>query len=305
MQTGDLTDSVNRRSVLEVLHAEQTADLVFSFAGPLPGYADMPWRQVTAAANSLAAKDAVPLTLLLQGILPESAQEPMLKEDMRAFAKEAQKEKIAFCDARIQVSPEVLARQYFVTGIGRRGSPMEKLQVGQELVLTGWIALSGTAALARKYETELKARFPARLIERAREFDLYFSVAETARAVNDFGSYPMQPLGQGGIFRSLWEMTEDARVGLEVDLKKVPVKQETIEICEYLDINPYCLYSAGALLIGTDCAKDLIEMLKKVDIPATVIGSVKAGNERVLLNGESRRFLDRPGQDAYWRGEEK
>lgn len=62
----------------------------------------------------------------------------------------------------------------------------------------------------------------------------------------------MHDLSQGGIFTALWEMAERAGVGLEVDLKRIPVKQETIELCEYFDINPYNLYSAGALLIGTD-----------------------------------------------------
>ncbi len=305
MLTGELTESVRRRSVLGALQKGQTEDLVFSLAGPLPGYTDLPWRQVSAAANCLAAKGAVPQELFLQGMLPVSTEEEALREDMRKFAEEAKGQGFVFQDAGIQVSSSVSDRQYFVTAVGRTHRSQENLQPGQTLILAGRIALSGTAALARKYEAELKTRFPARLIDRARAFDRFFSITETARAVNHFGSCPMQPLAQGGIFRTLWEMAENAEVGLEVDIRKIPVKQETIEICEYFDLNPYSLYSAGALLIGTVQAEALMEVLAASGIPAAAIGYVKAGKDRILRNGENRRFLDRPGRDEFWKGEEK
>jgi hydrogenase expression/formation protein HypE len=38
-------------------------------------------------------------------------------------------------------------------------------------------------------------------------------------------------------------MAEASGVGLEIDLKKIPVRQETIEICEFFGINPYELIS--------------------------------------------------------------
>ncbi|MCD8022849.1 MAG: hypothetical protein LUF30_07730 [Lachnospiraceae bacterium] len=96
-------------------------------------------------------------------------------------------------------------------------------------------------------------------------------------------------------------MAEPAGVGLEVDLRKIPVQQETIEICEYFDVNPYYLYSAGALLVGTEQAEALIAHLREIGIPAFVIGRVTDQNDRVIWNGENRRYLDRPKQDELWR----
>ena len=176
---------------------------------------------------------------------------------------------------------------------------------GDELVMTKWIALGGTAALALNYEEKLKGRYPYTLIDRAKEFEKLMSVVKDARAVNHFGRAAVHDLSQGGIFGALREMAEHAGVGLEVDLRKIPVKQETIEICEYFDVNPYELYSAGALLVGTEHGEALVRHLERYSVPAAVIGRVTDSNDRLILNGEDRRYLDRAPQDAWYRRKEK
>ena len=40
-------------------------------------------------------------------------------------------------------------------------------------------------------------------------------------------------------------MAEASQVGLEMDFTKVPIRQETIEICEIFDVNPYKLQSGN------------------------------------------------------------
>lgn len=79
------------------------------------------------------------------------------------------------------------------------------------------------------------------------------------------------------------------------------MKQETIELCEYFDINPYNLYSAGALLIGTDRPEMMVDALAKAGVEAAVIGRVTDENGRVIRNGEEMRFLDRPQQEEWYR----
>ena len=110
----------------------------------------------------------------------------------------------------------------------------------------------------------------------------------------------MHDVSQGGVFGALWEMSERAGVGLHVELKKIPVRQETIEICNYFDINPYQMYGQGALLFGTDRGEALVTELRAKRIPAAVIGRTTQGNDRVIRNGGEIRFLDRPAQDALW-----
>ena len=52
-------------------------------------------------------------------------------------------------------------------------------------------------------------------------------------------------LSEGGIFGALWEMADGAGIGLDVALKRIPIQQETVEICEFFGVNPYQMLSDG------------------------------------------------------------
>ena len=41
--------------------------------------------------------------------------------------------------------------------------------------------------------------------------------------------FAMHDVTEGGIFGALWEMAEASGVGLEIDVKKIPIRQETVE----------------------------------------------------------------------------
>ena len=73
----------------------------------------------------------------------------------------------------------------------------------------------------------------------------------------------MHDVTEGGIFGALWEIAEASGVGLEIDLKKIPLKQETVEICEFFGINPYELISSGSMLMATEDGNGLVMELEK------------------------------------------
>ena len=98
----------------------------------------------------------------------------------------------------------------------------------------------------------------------------------------------------------MWEMASGAGVGLNIDLKKLPVRQETIEICEYFTLNPYELLSGGCLIMAAPEGEKLVRDLAGADIPAVVVGRTTGGNDRVLYNGEEKRYLDMPKTDQIY-----
>jgi hydrogenase maturation factor len=88
---------------------------------------------------------------------------------------------------------------------------------------------------------------------------------------------------------------------MEVDLRKIPVKQETIEICEHFDINPYNVCSEGSILAAAKEGAALVEALVREGVPATLIGRLTDGNDRILWNDGNKRFLDRPQRDEIYK----
>ena len=104
-------------------------------------------------------------------------------------------------------------------------------------------------------------------------------------------------MGEGGFLSALWKMAEASEVGLEADFRKVPIRQETIEVCEIFDLNPYKLQADGAVLIGICGGEALVQRLRNEGFMAEVIGQTNSGNDRLLYSGGSARYLERPTED--------
>ena len=138
-------------------------------------------------------------------------------------------------------------------------------------------------------------------IREAQRFENYFSVLKDARIAVENGAQAMHDVSEGGIFGALWEFAEANGVGLDIDLKAIPIRQETVEICNYIDVNPYQMMSCGSLIIAADNGYDMVRALEREGISAAVIGCTTDGNDRTVLNGEERRFLTKPEPDEIHR----
>ena len=137
------------------------------------------------------------------------------------------------------------------------------------------------------------------MVEKAKGFEKYLSILPEAATAGKSGVSFMQAVREGGIFASLWELAESAGVGLAVDLKAIPIRQECVEVCEFFGISPYEMLSGGSLLITTDNGEHLVRDLKEAGILAAVIGKITDNNDRVVINQEEKRFLDRPVSDEF------
>jgi hydrogenase maturation factor len=173
--------------------------------------------------------------------------------------------------------------------------------LGLDVVMTKYCGLGGTALLAGHFTDELSARYPRRFIERAAEF-----LSETEKneegylAVAD-GAVYAHAAAEGGVFGALWELAEYAQCGLEIDLPAIPILQETVEICEYFDVNPYQLRTEGVFLILSEHGNRLCETLEEKGISAAVIGKAVPGLDRAVRNGEEVRYLEPNRVEEYER----
>ena len=107
------------------------------------------------------------------------------------------------------------------------------------------------------------------------------------------GTADVRPLGPGGIFNALWDTCEMYGAGAVIDIKKIPVRQETIEICEYYDLDPYEEESGGTLLIAASDCGGLACALEKAGIPVSVIGFLHTGKARTIVYPGHVRYLDK------------
>ena len=95
----------------------------------------------------------------------------------------------------------------------------------------------------------------------------------------------------------MWYMSKELKTGFTVDMRKVPVIQEAVEICEMFGVNPYILESEGAWIAVSEATQEQIGLFAERGIKAEVIGTLEGSNDKKLLCGERMRFLDRPAPD--------
>lgn len=179
------------------------------------------------------------------------------------------------------------------------------LQPGDELVVACPVALKGTSVIAEKKKDRLAERFSAGFIQNCISlWDDYGSQKQDTTAwklAEEAGANALYAMGEGGFLSALWKMAEASEVGLEVDFRKVPIRQETIEVCEIFDLNPYKLQAEGAILIGIRGGEALVQRLRNAGFMAEIIGQTNNGNDRLLYSGGSARYLERPTEDEIYR----
>lgn len=252
------------------------------------------------AANNVACSGAVPGMAMLALMIPEAAQEQELQEFMYEADAAAKTLGLQLAGGHTAVLAALSApiATVTVTGISE-GAVLQATGAGpgQDIVMTKWAGLEGTAILAERYKDRLRERYPLHMIEEAAAFKQQLSIIPEAATAAKSNVSAMHDASTGGIFAALWELAESAGVGLAVDLKRIPVRQETVEVCEFFGISPYELLSGGCLLMTTDSGERLAEDLAEVNIPAVIIGKTTDNNDRIVINEEESRFLERPKSD--------
>lgn len=325
MKIGKVPENVLKRSVMKQLHYKRdevvlgpgigedcaalalAEDEIFVMStDPITGTAkDIGKLAIQITANDLASAGAEPIGVLLTILLPDGTREIALKRIMEQMELACREAKMQILGGHTEVTAVVNQPVVNVAGVAKakKGKLISTAgaRSGMDIVVTKWIGLEGTTIFAKEKEMELKEHFPTSFVDTAKAFDQYLSVVPEAAVAVKSGVAAMHDVTEGGLFGALWEMAEASGVGLEIDLKKIPIRQETVEICEYFDVNPYGLISSGMMLMASEDGNALVHALAEANIPATVIGKATEGNDRVIVRDEERRFLEPPKTDELYK----
>ena len=287
-----------------VLSFGEGYDIVMSTTPVTAPIEDVSLYAIHMALNNIAAAGAVPIGVMLSVLLPEKTEELMLQQMMEQAQKICSGCGADIIGGHTEVAAYIDEPIVTVTGVGKRNNTKADLLTGvkanRDIVVSKWIGLEGTVRLARQRREELCTRYPIRMIDEAAAYDRYLSVIPEAATAIKSGVCGMHDVSRGGIFGALWELAEKAGVGLEIDLKKIPVKQETIEICEFFELNPYELLSGGCLIMTAQDGNEIVQALERDNIPAVVVGRTTTGNDRLIYNEGEKRYLDRPKTDQIY-----
>jgi hydrogenase expression/formation protein HypE len=170
-----------------------------------------------------------------------------------------------------------------------------------DLVVTKWIGMAGTGLIASHKQKDLEQRYTSDYIDRAKAMldDIGVKGEEIVLRKQPF--YALHYLGTGGIYGALWQFSLAHQTGIQVVLEDIPMRQETIEVCEFFDVNPYELDSTGSMMIATDDGAGLVEAMEQAGIPATIIGRTVRGKEKSISRDGELGHLERVVGDAGYK----
>lgn len=253
---------------------------------------------VLKAAAGLWAGGAAVYGVQISVLMPDRTDEQDLRAFMSAAEASCEQTGIEIMGGHTQVTGAV--NEFVVTvcahGFLEKGRLADKGRVceGDDLVMTGYAGLSGTAVIAKRAGGQLNGKYNPDFIESAAELIKLCSPKEAAEIACGFGVSAVHDISSTGIFGALWEFASWSGRGFKIDLKKILLKQETVEICNYFDLNPYRLESLGALLIAVSHGEQLVHLLKKAGIAAAVIGEITGDNDKLIINDDERGCMEPP-----------
>lgn len=231
---------------------------------------------VYGTTNDLAVAGAEPVAITLALILEEGLPLEILDRVLNRVAETAREVGVRVITGDTKVVPRGAADRLFLntTGIGTIVAPEvpgpAKLQVGDELLVTGPIARHGIAVLAARERIEFEnlptsdcgSLLPAVRAMRRAELSL--------RAMRD--------ATRGGVAAVLHEWAEASGLTMTVDEAALPVTAEVRGVCELLGLDPIHVANEGTMIAALPAgtgqqAADVLRQIPPFN-NATVIGQV-------------------------------
>lgn len=213
---------------------------------------------VAVNANDIACMGATPRWMTVVGLLPEGGTTRESVERMFAELQQAcTAANVSLVGGHTEITIGLDRPLLIGTMLGLSGDDgllhPGKASIGDELWLTKYAGLEGTAILANERRDELAALIGERGISIAAGLihDPGISVVRDAQvALSTQQVTALHDPTEGGVATAIHEIAEASSLGATVDRSVIPVRDDTRAICGYLGIDPLGLISSGALLMA-------------------------------------------------------
>lgn len=253
--------------------------------------------------NNIYAAGGVPTGIMVNVTFGKTFDEALLRNIMERLDKCCERYGMQILGGHTCASDSVNTVMIDITSVGYSEQLLikrpYKTVAGSDIVVTKDIAMAGANIMSDVCRDKILSRYSKEFYESQTYVD-GLTVAKEAQIALRYGVSYMHDVSEGGIFCALWDLSEACKAGITIDMKKIPIKQSTVEVCELFELNPYYMYSVGSLLIVAEDGKGLVKELNDNGIKATVIGKITETKDKLLISGEERRYLNIPQRDEIY-----
>ena len=241
---------------------------------------------VNGTVNDLAVSGATPLGLSAALIIEEGLDTEVLKREVAAMARAAEKAGvyIATGDTKVVERGKGDGLYIITTGVGIADPELNlspaSVRPGDKILCSGTLGDHGAAILIARGDLELEAEI---LSDTRPLTPLVQALKESAGAGLRF----MRDPTRGGVGTVLNELARDSGYGVALWEEKLPVRDVVNGACEILGIDPLYVANEGKLLavVSPDQADAALEALRSVEggEEASIIGEVREEPARMVL----------------------
>jgi hydrogenase expression/formation protein HypE len=253
---------------------------------------------VNGTINDLAMSGAVPLCLSAAFIMEEGLPLEELAQVVAAMSAAAAKAGVAIVTGDTKVVNRHSADKLFITTTGIGLVPegvaisASNAKAGDVVILSGTLADHGMAVMTTREGLDIEGEIASdtRALHRL------------VAAMLDAGElHTLRDPTRGGLGTSLCEIADSSKVGVEIDSRALPVREQVKGACELLGIDPLFVANEGKLIafVPPDRAEAVLRAMRDTDEgrESVIIGrAVEQHPGMVLLKTEigGTRVLDLP-----------
>ena len=296
--SNDYLEQLNDQAVLDV-NGSRLAFTTDSFVvTPIffPG-GDIGRLAINGTVNDLAMSGAVPRFIAAAFILEEGLAADDLVHVVDSMRQAAQEAEVLLVTGDTKVVNRGKGDQIFITttGLGIVERPVkisaDRARPGDRILLSGTIGDHGMAIMSRREGLEFEGPIES---DTAALHTLVAAMLEASEEI-----HCLRDPTRGGVATILNEIAARSQVGMELDSRRIPVRESVKGACEILGLDPLYVANEGKLVavVGPEAAEAVLDRMRNHPLggDACCIGEVVAAHaRRVLVKTEigGTRVLD-------------
>lgn len=243
----------------------------------------------SGTVNDLSVMGAKPLGLSLSMIIEEGFDEEILNRITDSIAELSKEYEIPIVTGDTKVMEKGKLDKIIIntSGIGITNKILnEKLNVGDNIIVSGSIADHAIALLSKRYDFQTNIQTDSKpLIKELTQIKHLIKQAKDAT--------------RGGIASALNEIAQKEKINIDIEEEEIPIKKEVKNACRLLGIDPLELANEGKFICVAkkENSNKVVEILKKYNENAKIIGEITKNNEKgevILKTQLGSRILSTP-----------
>lgn len=257
------------------------------------------------SCNDIASCGVEPIGILITLMVPTDGTEDDIDRVMKEAGEAAKELGVEIIGGHTEITSAVNKMVISTTAVGK--APIDGIittkgaKIGDDVIMTKWAGLEGTSIIASDLANDLADVLSKTEIESAQSLIKNISVVPEGVLAGKYGVNSMHDVTEGGILGAAWELAEISETGIELHLKKIPVLETTRKVCDYYGIDPFRLISSGSMIMTCKDGEELINLLKRKGITASIIGKI-IDEDRIIINENGDRIeLEPPKADELFK----